>query len=296
MYKNLLFIFNPTSGKAQIKEVLCDIIDLLVKHNYTVTAYPTQSKNDAYQKMITCGENYDQILCSGGDGTLNEIVRACIHLPYNKAIAYIPTGTTNDFATTLHLPKQPLACLKQILKGKAISCDAGTLNQSYFVYIAAFGLFSDVSYTTPQTTKNILGHSAYVLEGMKQFMNIKKYHLRISYHGFIIEDEFCYGMITNSMSVGGFHFFEGTSVDLSDGQFECLFIKYPNNPLDYQQTLHALISKEINSSNRIYCFKAKELSIESLDEKIAWTIDGEFGGKHQEVHISNIQNAFTILK
>lgn len=294
--KKILLIINPVSGKSQIKDKLCDIIDLLIKNEYEVSVHTTQSKNDAFQIMYKRHKDFDQILCSGGDGTLNEMVRACIEIDYKKPIAYLPAGTTNDFASTLGLDKQPIKCLKQILKGNSSYCDAGSLNTSYFVYIAAFGVFSDVSYSTSQATKNILGHSAYVLEGMKQFINMKKYKMKIHYNDQEIEDVFCYGMITNSMSVGGFHFFSDQNVDLCDGEFECLFIKYPNNPLDYQQTIQALLSKELHKCNRFYSFKAQTLCIESLDEEIAWTIDGEFGGSHKKVIISNIPNAFQIYK
>lgn len=295
MEKSLLFIINPHSGKKTIKSKVLDIVDLFIKHGYRVDLHITQSKNDITKIMKERGINYDLCVCSGGDGSLNEMVSACIDINLQQPIGYIPSGTTNDFATTLKLPKDLMKCAQHIIEGSSVECDVGLLNNSKFIYIAAFGALSDVSYTTPQASKNILGHSAYVLEGMKQLIGLKKYRLNIEYDGQVIKDTFCYGMITNTLSVGGMHFFNEQDVDLNDGYFECMFIKFPNNPLDYQQILQAFISKDLEKCPRIYVFKAKHLSIQSRKE-IAWTIDGEYGGKHHLVEVVNKNKAINIIK
>ncbi|NBL00073.1 MAG: diacylglycerol kinase family lipid kinase [Erysipelotrichia bacterium] len=295
MKKKLLFILNATAGKATIKNKLYDITDIFIKYDYEVSIHPTQAKNDAYLYSLENIDDYDLIVCSGGDGTLNEVIHAYMEKQAKQPFAYIPTGTTNDFATTINLSKNPITCAKQIMEGSLSAIDIGEINSLPFVYIAAFGFFSDVSYTTSQASKNILGHSAYVLEGMKQFMNMKEYPLKISYDENVIEDSFCYGMITNTLSVGGIHFFNEQDIDLDDGYFECLFIKRPNNPLDLQQLLQAFISKDVRKCSRVTIFKAKNIVIES-EQPLAWTIDGEYGGTMQKSVIKNHQGALKIIK
>lgn len=295
MRKKLLLILNATAGKATIKNKLCDIIDLFIKNDYEVSVHTTQAKDDAYEYVLDNMNRYDLLVCSGGDGTLNEMIRAYMQLESNKPFAYIPAGTTNDFATTVGLSKSPIKCAKQIMNGEVTPIDIGEINEIPFAYIAAFGVFTDVAYTTPQASKNILGHSAYVLEGVKQFMNMKEYALKIKYDDIIIEDSFCYGMITNSMSVGGIYFFDEKDINLNDGYFECLFIKRPNNPLDLQQLLQAFITKDISHCPRVTIFKAKKVRIE-CDSVLSWTVDGEFAGNMQECTIINHQSALNIIK
>lgn len=293
--KSLLFIINPHSGKKTIKSKLCEIINSFIQHDYEVSVHITQAPQDITKIIEARGNNYDLCICSGGDGSLNEFIHGCINCNYQNAIGYIPAGTTNDFATTLKLSKDPIKCANQIMEGTPKYCDVGLLNQLPFIYIAAFGSLADVSYTTPQVSKNILGHSAYVLEGMKQLVGLKKYRLNIEYDGEIIRDTFCYGMITNTLSVGGMHFFNEQDIDLNDGYFECLFVKYPNNPLDVQQILQAFISKDLKKCSRIYLFKAKHLKIHGRKE-VSWTIDGEFGGSYKEVEVLNKNNAIKIIR
>lgn len=295
MEKSLLFIINPHSGKKTMKSKVLDIVDLFIKNGYRVDVHITQCKNDITNVIKERGINYDLCVCSGGDGSLNEMVSACIDIDIQKPIGYIPSGTTNDFAATLKLPKDLIHCAQHIVEGNTVECDVGLLNDSKFIYIAAFGALSDVSYTTPQASKNILGHSAYVLEGMKQLIGLKKYRLTIEYDDQVIKDTFCYGMITNTLSVGGMHFFNEQDIDLNDGYFECMFIKFPNNPLDFQQVLQAIISKDLKKCPRIYVFKAKRLSIHSRKE-IAWTLDGEYGGTHRFVEVVNKNKAIKIIK
>lgn len=295
MNQKILFIINPNAGKSNIKNKLLDIIQTFNVNQYEVTTYITQCSKDAYQKVIDNHSLYDLIVCSGGDGTLNEVISACMDCNYKKNIAYIPSGTTNDFATSAQISKDPLTCANQIVEGTPISFDIGRSNNSYFAYIAAFGVFSDVSYTTPQSTKNILGHSAYILEGVKQWLNIPKYQIKIECDNQSIEGLFMYGMITNSLSVGGYHFFNNHEVTMNDGLFECLFIKSVNNPLDYQSILSAILSKNFTNCPHIITFKTKHLKITS-DVEIAYTYDGEFGGKEKVCEIMNIHNAIHIIK
>ena len=275
--KKMLFIYNPNAGTGTLKPKLSDVLDIFTKAGYEVTAYPTQKYRDATEKMETCQDGYDLIVCSGGDGTLG----------------YIPAGTTNDFATSLGIPKDILAAADTAVNGVPFSCDVGRFNEDYFIYIAAFGLFTDVSYETKQSMKNILGHLAYVLEGAKRIFNIPSYKIRVTHDGEELEDEFIYGMVTNSRSVGGFTGIIGPDVVFDDGEFEVTLIKTPKNPLELNDLLGAIMLRQINPE-RMYSFKSGCIKFESLEE-IPWTLDGEYGGSHEEVIVRNNRQALQIM-
>ena len=206
-------------------------------------------------------------------------------------VGYIPAGSTNDFANSLFMPKNMLEAAAMIMKEEIYRCDVGRFNDKTFAYVAAFGLFTDVSYETSQDLKNILGHLAYVLEGAKRLLDIKSYHMKVTTETGVIEDNFIYGMITNSRSVGGFKNLT-RDVDMNDGLFEVTLIVQPKNPLEMQEIIRNLISMEDNT-DLIYSFKAKKLSIES-EEEVAWTLDGEYGGSPRTVEIENLQRALNL--
>lgn len=208
-------------------------------------------------------------------------------------IGYIPTGTTNDFANSLHIPKQLLKAADNAVNGKVFPCDVGRFNDDIFVYIAAFGLFTDVSYETRQEAKNVLGHLAYVLEGTKRLFNVPSYRIKFTHDGESIEDEFIFGMVTNSRSVGGFRSMIGKQVVFDDGLFEVTLIKTPKNPLELQEIVAALLIEQIDTKY-MYTFKSGEITFESLEE-IPWTLDGEYGGSHDEVSIRNEKQQLSIM-
>ena len=195
--KKALFIYNPNAGKELLKPKLSDILDIIVKAGYEVVVYPTQSYKDAYRKVVSFTEKYDRVICSGGDGTLDEVVTGMMERTEKVPIGYIPTGTTNDFANSLHIPKDLLQAADTAVGGAEFGCDIGKFNDDVFVYIAAFGLFTDVSYQTKQEMKNILGHLAYLLEGMTRLFDIPSYKIKVSHDGEEFEDEFIFGMVTN---------------------------------------------------------------------------------------------------
>ncbi len=294
--KRMLFIYNPYAGKGGIKQHLSSIIELYVKYGYEVVIYSTMEERDATRIVKEClsKDEYDIVVCSGGDGTLNEVVSGMLLSDKKVNIGYIPSGTTNDFAYSLGLPKNILESAELVLKGQAFSCDIGRLNGIHFVYAAAFGLFTDVSYVTPQATKNILGRLAYILEGIKGIPKWKSYRIRIVSEDRVIEDEFIYGMIANSSSIGGFKGITGKDVMLDDGVFEGIFIKVPQNVLELQAIVNDLLHGNTKSEHVAY-LPVKELKVLSGKE-IKWTIDGEYAGKHKSVTIENLNNAVTIIR
>lgn len=293
MKKKLLFIFNPCSGKGQIKNKLMEVIDIMVKAGYEVTVHSTQDREDAMQKVKSEAKNYDLVICSGGDGTLDEAVTGMMQSEKKVPLGYIPAGSTNDFANSLKIPKDIVKAAHVAVEGRKFPVDVGYFNGDSFIYIAAFGLFTDVSYQTSQELKNVLGHAAYILEGAKRLHNITSYKMRVEYDGNIIEDEFAYGMITNSVSVGGFKKLTGKNVLLDDGLFEVTLIRMPKNPVEWNEILGCLANLK-DDSDLIYTFKTD--CVKFLPEDvIPWTLDGEFGGEHKNVIVKNVHQALEIM-
>ncbi len=291
--KKLLFIYNPKAGKGQIRGNLMDILDIFAKAGYEITVRPTQYAGEGVKLASKRTGKYDLIVCSGGDGTLDEVVTGIMESGRKKTVGYIPAGSTNDFGNSLHIPKNMKQAALAAVNGQQFACDVGAFNRNFFVYIAAFGLFTEVSYETKQELKNVLGHMAYILEGMKKLTNIKSYHMKITAQDMVIEDDFLYGMVTNSVSVGGFKGITGKFVDLSDGVFEVTLIKRPKNLEDLNRILGALTMKDIDAA-QMYCFKTSSLQVEAQEE-VAWTLDGEYGGRHTQVFIENRKQALDIM-
>lgn len=290
--KKLLFVYNPKAGKAKIKSKLADIMDVFAAAGFETTVYPTRKKGDAVEIVANRKPIYDLVVCSGGDGTLDEVVTGMTQSSFRTPIGYIPAGSTNDFGGSLHLPKNMVEAAECVVKGRNFPCDVGAFNSDVFVYIAAFGIFTEVSYETDQEIKNALGHMAYVLEGMKRLPSVKPQHLKVTYDDKTIEDDFIFGMITNSVSVGGFKNITGKNVQLDDGVFEVTLIKYPKNPVELTQIMNSLMNRDIDTGTT-YCFRTSSIRLES-DEEIAWTLDGENGGSHTDVYIENRHRAVEI--
>lgn len=290
--KKMLFVYNPKAGKAKIRNKLADILDVFAEGGYEVTVYPTGKQGDATE-IVECRKPiYDLIVCSGGDGTLDEVVTGMMHSSFHTPIGYIPAGSTNDFGGSLNLPKNMVSAARKIVGGRNFPCDIGAFNDDVFVYIAAFGIFTEVSYETDQEIKNVLGHMAYVLEGMKRLSTVRSYHMKVTCEDQVIEDDFIFGMITNSVSVGGFKNITGKHVKLDDGVFEVTLIRAPGNPVELNQIMLSLLNRDIDT-NLMYCFRTADLRLES-QEDVAWTLDGENGGSHQDVYIRNCHQAVEI--
>ncbi len=291
----LLFIYNPNAGKGIVKENLSDIMDVFVRNGYIPTVYPTQKKNDGYNYIRKMEGKYELIVCSGGDGTLDEVVTGMIERKCICPLGYIPSGSTNDFARSLGISRDMIDAAEVAVNGKTFACDIGKFNGDVFVYIAAFGIFTDISYATPQDTKNVLGHMAYILEGikLKRIYNVPAYNMKVTYNeGEVIEGRFVFGMVTNSRSVGGFKSIVGQNVVFDDGVFEVTLIRKPKNLIELQEIIAALLIEQIDSKYMI-SFQAYKVEFD-CDQEVAWTLDGEFGGDHKIVEIENINQVLKI--
>ena len=294
MKKKVLFIVNPKSGKGSIRSKLLDIVDIFVKAGFDLTLYISQSAGDARAKAKEVEGRYELVICSGGDGTLDEVISGMIECEKRSAIGYIPCGSTNDFAHSLKIPTSMTKAAEHIAAWKEFPCDIGRFNDDYFVYIAAFGLFTDVSYETSQDVKNVLGHLAYILEGMKKLTEIKSYPMKVESEEMTLEGNFLFGMVTNSTSVGGFRNITGKHVHLDDGVFEVTLIKTPQNILELNEIIQAVIAGKSENNKYFYQFRSKAVKFIS-DDPVAWTLDGEFGGYHEVVNVKNDKQALSLL-
>ncbi|WP_310604777.1 diacylglycerol/lipid kinase family protein [Anaerosporobacter sp.] len=291
--KKMLFIYNPQAGKGKIKSSLSDIVETFVRADYEVTIYSTKERDDARNLASEKGADYDIVVCSGGDGTLNEVTSGLMGCPNPPVIGYLPAGTTNDFASSMEIPKNMVKAAEAVVSGEPFAYDIGSLNDRYFTYVAGFGVFTNVSYETPQTTKNLFGRAAYILGGIMSLPTVKSYHVRVEYDDTVIEDELIYGMVTNANSVGGFKGITGKDVGLDDGEFEVTLIKQPKNIVELQHIVNALLIRDLEDKF-IYSFHASSLDI-TCEEEISWTIDGEFGGAYTKMHLQNHQRALSYL-
>lgn len=281
--QKLLFVFNPKSGKGLIKNHLLDIVDTMVKAGFEVTVYTTQSRGDATRKVREDGAGYDRIVCSGGDGTLDEVVTGMREADLHMPLGYIPAGSTNDFARTLGITGDMTKAAQIAVGDKLFPCDVGQFNEDTFIYIAGFGLFTEISYETPQEFKNIFGHAAYILSAAKSLAAIPNYLMQVEVNGEVFEDRFIYGMITNSVSVAGFKGLTGKDVRLDDGEFEVTLVKTPTNPIEFNEII-GYLTGVLQETDMVYTCKASNIQIRSRSS-VTWTLDGENGGDHWSVDI-----------
>lgn len=291
--KRMLFVYNPMAGKEQIRNKLSDIIQVFCRAGFEITIFATQGREDATRVVAEKGMDYDYVVCSGGDGTMNEVAAGLMQLENRPVCGYIPAGTVNDFASTLKIPRIMKKAAELITQGSVFKCDMGQFNDRYFTYVSGFGAFTEVSYQTPQEMKNALGKAAYFIEALKHITEIKVHRMKVEYDDVVIEDDFILGLVSNSVSVAGYKAYSKMNIMMDDGLFEVLFIRSIRNPLELQAALNALITRKFDCE-RILQFSTSRLAITSEDD-VQWTLDGEDGGICKQVTMINHQYALPIL-
>jgi YegS/Rv2252/BmrU family lipid kinase len=292
LMKKLLFVFNPTAGRGKLKSKLFDIVDCFIKHGFRVQVYPTQQKGDATSIVMKEPDQYDLLVVAGGDGTLNEVITGMLMANRIVPIGLIPAGSMNDVGHSFKISRNIMHATRVIMTGRPYSMDIGKFNDKYFIYVAAFGAFTDISYTTSQKNKNMIGNLAYYLEGIKKLSELKPRRIRVQYGDKMIEEEFLIGLVTNSLYIGGFKNLNYEKTSLNDGLFELLLVKMPKNIIELEMIVSSLINYKINES-LMYYIQAPSLIISS--EKMEWTLDGEYGGAYEQVEITNCNKAIKII-
>ena len=292
--QSTLLIINPVSGRRKIKPLLYKVVDLLCKHGCKTTIFITTGPGEAARIAKEYSHDFERIICCGGDGTLNEIFSGLMEAGARLPVGYIPSGTTNDFANTLGLPKGIAKATLTALEGQAGDIDLGFFNGSkYFSYVASFGAFTNASYKTPQWLKNFLGRPSYFLYGVSSVMDIRPYSAKIVADDKEIEGEFIFGSVSNSAFIGGFKPFPQDFVCLNDGLFELLLVRAPKSPKDVQAIVDNMLKRSYNDK-QVVLIKAKKLLF-TFTESVPWTVDGEFAGDVPQVEIDNLCNAIEII-
>ncbi|MGN1307346.1 MAG: diacylglycerol/lipid kinase family protein [Faecousia sp.] len=292
--KKLLILMNPCSGKKKANRVLAEIIDILNRGSFDVTAYMTAARGDATTVAAERAAEFDVLLCIGGDGTFNEVISGLYSVGSKTPVAYIPAGSTNDFANSLKLSKDLLQAARDVVEGTPRPLDIGRFNDRYFSYIASFGAFTRASYATSQSLKNALGHFAYILSGVKEIASIRSKHLRLTLaDGTVFEDDYIFGAISNSTSVAGLLTLAPDLVDMNDGLFEVLLIRKPKNPLELSDCVLALTTQDYNTP-MLTMASSERVEIEA-PEDMDWTLDGERADGAAHCTVENLRSAVNVI-
>lgn len=292
--KKLLFIFNPNAGTRRANRYLPDILSIFNRAGYTVITHITDGPGDGGRIAEQLAPEMDIVACCGGDGTFNETVSGILRSGADVPVGYIPAGSTNDFAASLHLPGNIKEAARLIVEGEPMRYDVGQFGDRYFTYVASFGAFTRASYATPQSVKNALGHAAYVLEGIQELSQLHPIHMRLETDGGVVEDDFLFGAVSNSTSIGGILTLDPRQVDLCDGKFEVLLVRAPRDLLEVSECIRALRTQKYNcnmitflSTTRVRAITGKELT---------WTLDGERADGQPVMDIRNLRHAIALIR
>lgn len=292
--KKLFLVMNPCSGKKRANKVLAEIIDVFNRADYEVTAYMTAARGDAIRAAAERAADFDRIVCIGGDGTLNEVIAGLHEVGQQTPIGYIPAGSTNDFASSLGLPKDLLDAARLAATGEPRKLDIGSFNGRCFSYVASFGAFTRTSYATPQGMKNALGHVAYLLAGAKELTSIRSTHMRfVLADGTSFEDDYIFGAISNSTSVAGLLTLSPDLVDLNDGLFELLLIRKPRSLLELSDCVLALTTQEYHTP-MLTMVSTGRVEIDCPSE-LDWTLDGEYAAGQAHCVVENLHDAIRVI-
>lgn len=283
--KRAMLIINPVSGKKLVLRCIPQIVRTLMDAGYLVSVFVTAKRGDAADFAAQFGREFDLVCCTGGDGTLNETICGLAREDIRVPLGYIPCGSTNDFALSRHLSSDIPTAAKNIADGSVTRYDVGRFGDQFFSYIAAFGAFSWLSYTTDQNLKNVLGHTAYIIDGIKDVYKIKPLHVRLTADGTIHEDSYIFGAICNTTSVAGTIELPASEVDTCDGKFEVLLIKMPKTVFELDGIIRALHTQDYSISPFIDFFHAQDVEIQNFVD-LEWSLDGESSGSFGRTHVS----------
>ena len=292
--QKMLFVMNPNAGTRKANKLLTDILTVFNRGGYEVTVHITAGPGDGKAVVAQRAKDMDVVVCCGGDGTFNETVAGLMESGSKAFLGYIPAGSTNDFASSLGLSSNPVEAAKRIVEGTPTAYDIGVFGGRYFTYVASFGAFTKTSYTTPQNIKNALGHTAYLLSGIQELSQIRSVHGAFTVEGERVEDDFLFGAICNSTSLGGILTLDPKQVDMCDGVFELLLVRAPKDLAEIAECIQA-VQKQVYNCKMITFRSASRIDV-SIDPEIPWTLDGEREEGHAQVTVENLHHAIRLVK
>ena len=292
--KKMLFIMNPYSGLRRGAKFLPDLIMLFNQYGFDVITRMTTRSGDATETARRLAPEMDLVVCCGGDGTLNETVAGILESGAKVDVGYIPAGSTNDFASSMKISTNIMQAARDIMEGRPYPHDVGKFGDRYFCYVASFGAFTKASYATPQSIKNALGHTAYVLEGINELSQIRMEHVRMEIDDDVVEDNFIFGAISNSTSVGGVLTLNPSVVDMSDGLMEVMLVRAPRSLMEITECIQAVQSQQYNCAMITFRSARRVKILASRD--MNWTLDGEKEDGHEEVVAENLHHAIRLVR
>ncbi len=292
--KKLLFILNPNAGMRRANRYLPGILSVFNRAGCAVVVHVTDGPGDASRIAEQLAPDMDIVACCGGDGTFNETVNGVLRSGAGVPVGYIPAGSTNDFAASLRLPANVMEAARLIVEGQPMYYDIGQFGSRYFTYVASFGAFTRASYTTPQNIKNALGHTAYLLEGIQELSQLHPTHMRLEVDNGVVEDDFLFGAISNSTSIGGILTLDPRQVDLCDGKFELLLVRAPRDLLEISECIRALRTQKYNCNMITFLSTTQVRAI--TDKELVWTLDGERAEGQPVMDIRNLQHAIRLIR
>ena len=292
--KKMLFVMNPYAGTRKANRYLADMLSIFNRAGYTVITHMTDGPGDGAAVVEQMAPQMDLVVCCGGDGTFNEAINGVLRSGAETPIGYIPAGSTNDFASSLHLSTNVLQAARDIVEGQPRPYDVGLFGDRYFSYVASFGTFTRSSYATPKSVKNALGHTAYILEGIQELSQLRKTHVRLELDDGVVEDDFIFGAVSNSTSIGGILTLDPKQVDMGDGKFELLLVRAPRDLLEISECIRALQTQKYNCA--MITFRSTT-HVRVLDgAEIVWTLDGERQDGQETVDIVNRHHAISLIQ
>ncbi len=298
MDKKLLLIVNPRAGRTKSRAPLFDAVSIYSEAGYLVSVRNTRRRGDATRFAEEYGADFDLVVCHGGDGTLNETVCGLMRLPpaSRPQVSYLPGGSTNDFAASLSISGEPALAAQSAMRLRPRRLDVGRFNERHFVYVASFGAFTRTSYSVPQDVKNVFGHFAYILEGVRDLDTLRPYRVRLNADGETFDDPegYLFGAVSNSTSIAGLMRLSPEDVSLSDGEFELLLVRVPKTAAQLQSLTRALLYQEYDDSQGLIFRHVKHVTAET-EENLPWSLDGEFAPGAQRVDISIEENGIELL-
>ena len=294
--KKLLFIVNPRAGKTKSVAPLFEAAAIYSAAGYLISVHKTTYPGEATELAESLGAAYDLVVCHGGDGTLNETVNGVMRIPpqYRPMLSYLPGGSTNDFAASLNISASPAEAATSAMRMQPRSLDVGKFGERNFIYVASFGAFTKTTYTVPQDIKNMFGHFAYLLEGVKNLDTLCPYRMKITADGEVFDGEYLFGAISNSTSIAGLMKLSPDEVSFDDGKFEMLLVPVPRTPAAMQALILALVNKNYYDSEGLIFRHVKRVTAETAED-IPWTLDGEYDPGAPVVEIGIEENGVTML-
>ena len=193
-------IVNPVSGGGKNAQIAKRIEEILGQRGEAYRLFETESEGDGDRQVrLALESGCESVVCIGGDGTLSEIVHAL--MGSSSALYIVPSGTGNDFARVLGLPKDPVEAFRAQLDGRRTTIDCGSINGRAFINVSGSGFDVEVLRKTEEFKQIYPGERAYRKAVLAVLSSYKAFQTEMSVDG------------------GEFKPYKGTIVEIANGRY-----------------------------------------------------------------------------